>query len=149
MKISVISLFPNIFYYISWVYTNWKRARDKGLVEFNFTHLRNFSKDKHLKVDDYPYGGGAGMILKVSPVYEAVKYYRSKDSYVILTSPVGNLFNYDKAFNLSKKKDLIFVCGHYEGYDERIVNFVDELISIGDYILSGGEFAVLSMIRYL
>jgi tRNA (guanine37-N1)-methyltransferase len=116
-----------------------KRALDKNLVEINIHNLRDFSKDVHKRVDDYPYGGGQGMVLMIEPVYDAIKEYKDDDSTVILMTPQGTVFKQKIAYDLSLKKHLIIVCGHYEGFDERIRSLVDMEISIGDFVLTGGE----------
>jgi len=124
-----------------------KRAQDKNLVKINIHNLRNWTKDKHKTVDDRPYGGGTGMILMVEPVYLALQDLKPPtgrpDLKVILLSPSAKPFNQKKARELSKLNHLILIAGHYEGYDERIRKFVDEEISIGDYILTGGELPAM------
>ena len=138
MKISILTLFPHMFDgFLS--ESIIKRAIDKGLVEFEIINIRDFSKLSNSQVDDTPYGGGAGMVLMVEPVVDAINSVRTADSKVILLSPAGKVFNQKKAVSLREYKHLIMVCGHYEGIDERILYYIDEEISIGDFILTGGE----------
>lgn len=118
-----------------------KKARLKNLVEIETVDIRSFTKDKHHRVDDYPFGGGQGMILQCQPVLDALKSVKKENSHVILLSPVGNVFKQSVAREYVKKEHLILVCGHYEGFDERILDYVDESVSIGDYVLTGGEVA--------
>lgn len=122
------------------------RARKTGALKLGFVSPRDFATDKHRTIDDRPYGGGPGMLMKAEPLYLAIKKLRKKNSVVILTSPRGQVFNQTLAKNLSKKKHLIFVCGHYEGMDERIYPEVDLEVSLGDFILTGGELAACVMI---
>ncbi|MCE1247703.1 MAG: tRNA (guanosine(37)-N1)-methyltransferase TrmD [Firmicutes bacterium] len=142
MRIAIVTLFPEVFTYLE--KSIIKRARDKGLVEFIFINPRDFTTDRHRTVDDIPYGGGAGMVLKPEPMYKAVFYIRNQlglKGNVVLTTPQGSTFNQDIAKQLSEKEEIIFICGHYEGFDERIRKLADMEISIGDYVLSGGELA--------
>lgn len=122
------------------------RARGKGVLKLAFTNPRGFSTDKHKTIDDRPYGGGNGMIMKAEPLYKAVKKVKKKDSFVILTSPRGVKFDQNLAKKLAKKKHLVFICGHYEGIDERACSLADMEVSLGDFILTGGEAAVTVMI---
>ncbi|MDR0291691.1 MAG: tRNA (guanosine(37)-N1)-methyltransferase TrmD [Elusimicrobium sp.] len=122
------------------------RARKEGVVEINFTNPRVFTSDNHKTIDDRPYGGGAGMLLKAEPLYQAIKKLKKRGSVVIYTSPRGKVFNQSLAKELAKKKHLIFVCGHYEGVDERVYPYFDLEISLGDFILTGGEPAAVVMI---
>jgi tRNA (guanine37-N1)-methyltransferase len=145
MKIDVVTIFPNEVD-LALSYSIIKRARQNGLVEINFVNPRDFTKDKHRTVDDKPYGGGSGMVLMPDPLYKAIKKVRRKNSYVVLLTPRGRVYNQQIAEALSTKKHIIFVCAHYEGYDERIVKFVDDEISIGDFILTGGEPACICII---
>lgn len=145
MKITILTLFPSIieaFLNESII----KRSIEKGVVEVKVVDIRDYSKDKHHHVDDTPYGGGAGMILKVDVVHEALIANSTSNTYKIITSPKGNTFNQDKALNLANKDEILILCGHYEGIDERIINFIDEEISVGDYILTGGEVPALIII---
>ena len=116
-----------------------KRARDNGYVEINIHNFRDYSLDKHNKVDDYPYGGGAGMVLMCEPIFRCLDEIKTDESFVIMMSPAGKVFKQEVAVDLSKKKHIIILCGHYEGFDERIKSIVDMELSIGDYVLTGGE----------
>lgn len=122
------------------------RARKAKVVELGFTNPRDFTDDKHKTLDDRPYGGGPGMLMKAEPLYQAIKKLRKKNSVVILTSPRGQTFTQTLAKKLAKKKHLIFVCGHYEGIDERVYPEMDMEVSLGDFILTGGELAAAVMI---
>lgn len=120
----------------------FKRAREKEAVEIEIINFRDFSPDKHRKVDDYPYGGGAGMVLKPEPIFYALQHL--EPGYVVFLSPQGKILKQEKVEELAQKRHLIFLCGHYEGIDERVrLALVDEEISIGDYVLSGGEIPAL------
>ena len=145
MKIDVLSLFPGMF---SGVFEESiiKRAINEGKVSINIHNFRDFSLDPHNKVDDTPYGGGAGMVLTCQPIFDCVKNLREEDSIVILLTPDGEVYKQSKAYELSKCKHLIFICGHYEGFDERIRSICDLEISIGDYVLTGGEIASMAII---
>ena len=138
MKIDVLTLFPDMFDGFK-KESIIKRAIDNKKVKINTINFRDYSKDKHKKVDDTPYGGGAGMVLMCQPIFDAVESLKKKNSKVILLSPQGATYNQEKAYELSKEKHLILICGHYEGFDERIKSICDEEISIGDYVLTGGE----------
>jgi len=122
------------------------RARKAGIIKLGTLSPREFTTDKHKTIDDRPYGGGVGMLLKAEPLYQAITKLRKKTSYVVLTSPRGQVFNQELAKKLAKKRHLIFVCGHYEGIDARIYPEVDLEVSLGDYILTGGELAACVMI---
>ena len=138
MKIDILSLFPEMF--TGFINTSIiKRAREKQHVVIEIHDFRTFSLDKHHKVDDYPYGGGQGMVLMCQPLLDCLKSIRQEKSHVILLSPQGTTFCQQKAKDLTRKEHLILICGHYEGFDERIRQYVDEEISIGDYVLTGGE----------
>ncbi|MBQ8218974.1 MAG: tRNA (guanosine(37)-N1)-methyltransferase TrmD [Bacilli bacterium] len=138
MKIDILSIFPEMF--DGFLNTSIiKRAIDSGYVDIKIHNFRDYSLDKHKKVDDYPYGGGAGMILMCEPIFRCLDKIKTEDSLVIMMSPSGKVFKQDIARDLSKKKHLIFLCGHYEGFDERILSIVDMQLSIGDYVLTGGE----------
>lgn len=142
MKIDILTLFPNMFD----GFLNEsiiKRAREKELVEINVHNIRDYTLDPHKKVDDYPYGGGRGMVLMCQPVVDAIEKFKTEDSKVILMCPQGIKYNQKTAKSLKKLKHIILVCGHYEGYDERIRKFVDLEISIGDFILTGGELPAM------
>ena len=120
-----------------------KRAIEKEKVNINIIDLREYSEYKHKQVDDTPYGGGAGMVLKVDVVVKAIEDLKNDDSVVILTCPQGKVYNQSIAKELKDKKHLIIICGHYEGYDERIRKFVDMEVSVGDYVLTGGEIPAM------
>lgn len=138
MRIDILSIFPHMFD----GFLNEsiiKRAIQKKIVEINIHDFREFSKDPHKKVDDYQFGGGAGMILMPEPIYDCVEIIRDDDSYIILMTPQGVSYNQKKANELKLKKHLIIICGHYEGFDERIRALADLEVSIGDYVLTGGE----------
>lgn len=143
MKITILTLFPDMF---SGFLTQsiLGRAQKNGLLNIETVNLRDWGVGKHKQVDDTPYGGGAGMVLKVDVVAKAIQSLKSENpkAKVILMTPQGQPFSQKLAQDLaSSKKDLILICGHYEGFDERIRNYVDEEISIGDYVLTGGELA--------
>ena len=138
MKIDILTLFPSMF--DGFLNTSIiKRARDLGKVDINIHNFRDYSLDKHGRVDDYPYGGGAGMVLMCEPIFRAIEDIRTDDSVVIMLSPGGMVFKQSVAVDLSQKKHIILLCGHYEGFDERIKTIVDMELSIGDYVLTGGE----------
>lgn len=122
------------------------RARKAGIIKLGTLSPRQFAEDKHKTIDDRPYGGGPGMLMKAEPLYQAISKLRKKTSYVILTSPRGQVFSQGLAKKLAKKRHLIFVCGHYEGIDARIYPEVDLEVSLGDFILTGGELAACVMI---
>ena len=148
MQFDIITLFPSLF--DSFVSESLiAKARDKKLVDIRVHNLRDFTNDKHHTADDKPYGGGAGMLLKIEPLVTALKKIkRKKNSRVILLSPAGKQFTQKRADGLAKKYDqLIFVCGRYEGVDARIKHYIDEAISIGPYILNGGEVAAMAVIE--
>lgn len=142
MKIDVLTLFPEMFKGFK-EESIIKRAIKEKKVDINTINFRDFAKNKHKKVDDTPYGGGSGMVLLCQPIFDAVESIKKKDSKVILLSPQGKPFTQEKAYELSKEKHLIFICGHYEGFDERITTICDEEISIGDYVLTGGELPAM------
>lgn len=152
MKIDILTLFPGMF---TSVFTESiiKRAQEKGIVTIKIHDFRTFSKEKHHKVDDTPYGGGNGMVLTCQPIFDCVESLRQEDSYVILLTPDGKKYEQTIAYQLAEKKHLIIICGHYEGFDERIRTLADLELSIGDYILTGGEYAAMivadSVIRLL
>ena len=144
MKITILTLFPEMFtsYLSSSII---KRAIAKGIVSFELINIRDFTLDKHHRVDNPPVGGGAGLIMMCQPIYDALQSCKTESSKIYLTSPRGKTFNQQKALEMSKEEHLIFICGHYEGIDERINKYVDENISLGDFILTGGEVAVMTM----
>ena len=148
MKIDILTLFPEMFSPLN--SSILKRATDSGILEFNIVNIRDFSLDKHKKCDDYPFGGGAGMLMSVQPLYDAIKSVKTENSKIIFPSPRGKVFNQKIAKDLSQFDHLIFVCGHYEGVDERIFELFDiEEISIGDYVLTGGELPSMVIIDTL
>lgn len=145
MKFDVLTLFPEMF--TSLEQSIIGRAREKNLVDINLTNIRDFSKDKHKKVDDTPYGGGAGMVIRPDVVYDAYQSVKSEEAKVIYMSPKGTVLNQKKVQELAKQKHLIIICGHYEGIDQRVLDeIVDEEISIGDYVLTGGELPAMVLI---
>lgn len=150
MRIDILSLFPEMFagpFGCSII----KRARENNILDIDITNIRDFAFNKHNQVDDTAYGGGAGMVIKIEPIYRALKHVKDttniKNSHVILMCPTGKVFSQAKARQLADFDQLIFICGHYEGFDHRIVeNLVDEVISIGDYVLTGGELPAMVVI---
>ena len=145
MKFDVLTLFPEMFEPLNKSIIG--RAIEKNLIQVNLINIRDFSKDKHKKVDDTPYGGGAGMVMKADVVYDAYKSIQDKDAKVIYMSPQGKKLNQSKVEELSKEQHLIILCGHYEGIDQRVIDkIVDEEISIGDYVLTGGEIPAMVLI---
>jgi len=146
MKIDILTLFPDMFEPIKISIIG--RAIENGLIEINTINIRDFSKDKHKKVDDTPYGGGAGMVMKPDVVYDSYKSIKElKSAKTIYLSPQGAVLNQDKVKELSKEDHLILLCGHYEGIDQRVLDeIVDEEISIGDYVLTGGEIPAMVLI---
>ncbi len=138
MKIDILTLFPNMFSgFLD--ESIIKRAISKKQVEINLINFRDFSKLNNKQVDDTPYGGGGGMILRADILVDAIESVKKENSKVILLSPQGKTYNQEYAKKLAKESHLILVCGHYEGFDERIRNFVSDEVSIGDYVLTGGE----------
>jgi tRNA (guanine37-N1)-methyltransferase len=147
MIFSVLTLFPGIFD-SPLKESITKKAVEKGLISFNIINIRDFAEDAHKTCDDAPYGGGPGMVMKIEPIYRAMEYLEKnvgRPRYVLL-SPQGRLFDEKTAVRYGRNKHLCLVCGRYEGLDERVLNLVDEEISIGDYVLSGGEIPALVLI---
>ena len=146
MKFEIITLFPELIQ----VYSNngiIKRAIENNLFQLNHVYLRDYSEDKHRKVDDYPYGGGPGMLLRPEPMFNALDAIKKDNSYIIYLSPKGNLFTQKKAAELSSKEHIVLIAGHYEGIDQRIIDkYVDEEISMGDYVLTSGELPALMIV---
>lgn len=143
MRIAFITLFPEIFPTLL-NFSILKRAQQKGLIEFELVDLRKFGQGAHLTVDDKPYGGGTGMVLKADVLASALASIKKNSSKVILTSASGKTFKQAKARELSNLENIIIICGHYEGVDQRFIEkYVDEEISIGDYVLTGGELPAL------
>ncbi|WP_374967597.1 tRNA (guanosine(37)-N1)-methyltransferase TrmD [Lysinibacillus sp. RS5] len=147
MNIHVLSLFPDMFTGVFGA-SILKKAQEKGAVKLEVTDLRGFSGNKHNQVDDYPYGGGAGMVLKPEPMFSAVEAITAgKNPRIILMCPQGERFTQKKAEELAQEQELVFLCGHYEGYDERIrQHLVTDEISIGDFVLTGGELGAMTVI---
>ena len=142
MRITVLTLFKEQF--DSFLNTSIiSRILEKELCEVKVVDIRDYSKDKHRHVDDTPYGGGAGMLMRVDVLAEAIRANKSEDTYVLLTSPKAKPYEEKDAYRLLEKEDLMIVCGHYEGVDDRISDFIDENISIGDYVLTGGELPAM------
>lgn len=140
MKIDILSLFPHMFDgFLS--ESIIKRAIDKGLVEINIHNFREYSNDPHKKVDDYGFGGGDGMVLMPEPIFNCIDAIKTEKSKIILMTPQGKTFNQSMAYDLTKEEHLIIICGHYEGFDERIRTLADIELSIGDFVLTGGELA--------
>jgi tRNA (guanine37-N1)-methyltransferase len=148
MRFDIITLFPEAFSYLQTSII--KKAQEKGIIKIKFWNPRDFTFDKHKTVDDRPYGGGPGMVIKFEPVYlaleKAKKEYRTKKRKIILTSPSGKIFNQNLAQKLSQEKQIIIICGHYEGIDARIEKFVDLKISLGKFMLSGGEIPAMAIV---
>ena len=145
MKIDILTLFPEMFSSLNESIIG--KAKEKNLIEINLINIRDFSKDKHKKVDDTPYGGGAGMVIKPDVVYDAFKSIKSENAKTIYMSPQGKVLNQTKVKELSNESHLILLCGHYEGIDQRVLDeIVDEEISIGDYVLTGGELPAMVLI---
>lgn len=150
MRIDIVSLFPEMFVG-PFGESIIKRATLKRILDIHFTNPRDFTYDKHKQVDDAPFGGGSGMVLKPEPIFRAVRYLKEtvqgETSHIILMCPSGKTFTQERAKELAKHKHLIFICGHYEGFDARIVEELpDELISIGDYVLTGGELPTMVVV---
>ncbi len=145
MRFDVLTLFPEMFEGINSSILG--KAKEKKLIEINLINIRDFSKDKHKKVDDTPYGGGAGMVMRPDVVYDCYKSIKKDSAKVIYLSPQGKTLNQEKVKQLSKESHLILLCGHYEGIDQRVLDkIVDEEISIGDYCLTGGELPAMVLI---
>ena len=145
MKFDVLTLFPEMFEPLKQSILG--RAIENNLIEINLINIRDFSKDKHKKVDDTPYGGGAGMVIRADVVYDAFKSLKSTNAKTIFLSPQGSTLNQNKVQELSNEEHLILLCGHYEGIDQRVLDeIVDEEISIGDYVLTGGELPAMVLV---
>ena len=145
MKIDILSLFPEMF---TGPFTEsiLKRAQKEDKIEISIHNFRDWSKDPHKNVDDIPFGGGRGMVLMCQPIFDCVNSLKNDDSVVVMMTPSGNTYSQSMAYDLSKKKHLIIICGHYEGFDERIRNICDMEISIGDYVLTGGEIPAMVLV---
>lgn len=152
MKITILSLFPNMFDGFL-TESIIKRAIQNGKVEVKIINFRDYSVYNNKQVDDTPYGGGAGMVLMCDPIFRCMDEIRTPKSHIIILSPEGSIYNEKKARELSKYEDIILICGHYEGFDERIKTLADEIISVGDFVLTGGEIPAMliadSIIRLL
>lgn len=145
MKFDVLTLFPEMFSPLKQSILG--KAEEKGLIDINLINIRDFSKDKHKKVDDTPYGGGAGMVIRPDVVYDAYNSVKEDNAKIIYLSPQGKTLNQQKVEELSKQKHLILICGHYEGIDQRVLDELEvEEISIGDYVLTGGELPAMVLI---
>lgn len=145
MKINILTLFPDMFDIFN--HSIVGKAKEKGLVEIEAINIRDFTLNKHKKVDDYPYGGGAGMVMAPQPIVDSIRHCKKNNKgKVVFLGPRGKTFNQDIAKELAKEEELIFVCGHYEGIDERVYKHIDLEISIGDFILTGGEMAAIPVI---
>jgi len=145
MKIDILTIFPNMFDNI-FNESIIKRAIESNKVKISIVDFREYSKDPHKKVDDTPYGGGAGMVLTPQPIFDCVESLKKEESKVILLTPDGVQYKQKIAYDLSKEKHLIIICGHYEGFDERIRSLADYEISIGDYVLTGGEIPAMVLV---
>ena len=145
MKIDILTLFPGMFEGV-FQESILKRAIQDGNVEINLINFRDYTDDPHNKVDDTPYGGGAGMVLMCQPIFDCINSIKTDDSLVIMLTPAGIPYKQEMAYDLSNKKHLILLCGHYEGFDERIRSICDMEISIGDYVLTGGEVPAMVLV---
>ena len=145
MKIDILSLFPEM-YTGPFTESILKRAQESGKVEINIHNFRDYSLDPHKNVDDTPFGGGSGMVLACQPIFDCINDLKTNDSLVIMMTPSGKVYNQQMAYDLSREKHLIILCGHYEGFDERIRSICDMEISIGDYILTGGELPSMILV---
>lgn len=145
MRIDILTLFPDMFDIFN--HSIIGRAINKEILQINAYNIRDYSENKHKKVDDYPYGGGAGMVMTPQPIVDSIKALKKNNSgKVIFLGPRGKTFNQEVAKELSKEKELIFICGHYEGIDERAYKYIDEEISLGDFVLTGGEMACIPVV---
>ncbi len=147
MRFSVVTIFPDMIESFK-KFGVVAQAIANGIIEVNAYNLRDFTTDKHRVVDDYPFGGGPGMVMKAEPFFRFYDFYLEKfgKPHVVLTTPQGRIFDNEKAMELAQKEDLVILCGRYEGIDERVMEIVDEEISIGDYVLTGGELAAMVII---
>ncbi|MEG0238277.1 MAG: tRNA (guanosine(37)-N1)-methyltransferase TrmD [Clostridium sp.] len=145
MKISIVTLFPEMFSIFN--HSIIGKAKEKGIVDIECLNIRDYTKNKHNKVDDYPYGGGAGMVMAPQPVIDTIRECKKNNKgKVIFLGPRGKTFNHELSKELAREDELIFVCGHYEGIDERAYDYIDMEISLGDFILTGGEMAAIPVI---
>lgn len=145
MRITVLTLFPEMFESVLQT-SIVGRAREKGIVEIDFVQIRDFARDRYRHVDDSPFGGGAGMVMKCQPVLDALASVRTENSHTVIMSPAGTKYSQKKAHEFAAMDHLILLCGHYEGLDARITSHADEEISLGDYVLTGGELASMVII---
>ncbi|MCY6372392.1 tRNA (guanosine(37)-N1)-methyltransferase TrmD [Clostridium ganghwense] len=145
MRIDILTLFPEMFEIFN--HSILGRAVEKNILNIKAHNIRDYSLNRHKKVDDYPYGGGAGMVMTPQPIVDSIRAMkRENNGKVIFLGPRGKTFNQDMAKELSKEKEMIFLCGHYEGIDERIYNYIDMEISLGDFVLTGGEMACIPIV---
>lgn len=145
LKIDILTLFPEMFDVFN--YSMIGRAQEKGIVTINTHNIRDYSLDKHKKTDDYPYGGGAGMVMTPQPIVDCIKKVKETNKgKVIFMGPKGKKFNQNVAKDISKETEIIILCGHYEGIDERVYKYIDEEISLGDFVLTGGEMACIPIV---
>lgn len=145
MRITVLTLFPEMFTSLN--HSILGKAQDKGLLEINVVDIRDYSKDKHRRCDDYPFGGGAGMVMMAQPIYDAFQAVKSDNTHAIYMSPSGKTLTHKRVVELAKMEDIVILCGHYEGVDQRVLDMcIDEEISIGDYVLTGGELPAMCLI---
>lgn len=145
MRIDILTLFPEGFSYLET--SILKRAREEGKLQINIIDIRQFSTNKHKKCDDYPFGGGAGMLMAVQPLYDGIKSVQDDSSRLIFPSPSGKKFSTELVKEYAKEEHLVFICGHYEGIDQRILDiFKPDEVTIGDYVLTGGELPTMVMV---
>ena len=148
MKINILTLFPEMFSIFD--HSIIGKAKEKGIVDISCVNIRDYTLNKHKKVDDYPYGGGAGMVMTPQPIVDCIKdVKKSNKGKVIFLGPRGKTFNQELSKELAAEEELIFLCGHYEGIDERVYNYIDMEISLGDFVLTGGEMAAIPVIDSL
>lgn len=143
MKINVLTLFPEMFQALDYSLVN--RARENGILDLNLVNFRDFSDKPHASVDDAPYGGGAGMVLQVDPIAKALASLPTPGR-IVITAPQGQTFNQEMATKWAQDENITFICGHYEGFDQRVFDLATDVVSIGDYVLTGGELPTMSMI---
>lgn len=145
MKFDILTLFPEMFETLN--HSILERAQKNNFIEIKTTNIRDFSQDKHKKVDDTPFGGGAGMVMTCQPLFDAINSVKTKNSKIIYLSPKGKLLTQQKVVELAKEEHIVLVCGHYEGIDQRVIdNFQMEEISVGDYVLTGGELPAMIIV---
>lgn len=144
-RIDILTLFPEMFNVFN--HSIIGKALESNIININTINIRDFTEDKHKKVDDYPYGGGAGMVMTAQPIVDSLKKVKETNKgKIIFLGPRGKTFNHEMANNLSKEEELVFLCGHYEGIDERCYDYIDLEISLGDFILTGGEMACIPIV---